>query len=449
MKAKKTHFFILGALCLMVVVNSCKKKKEEEAAKICTPPSPPTAKNNGPVGYGENLDLTADYISGGSYFWRGPNGFTSTSQNPSLVFGKGKEGDYSVTVTVDNCTSEAYHTYVTNCEIVAASDSAGVPTNSFTGGTKVDLTASSILDYKSSVVNANYSWTGPNGFVSAVQNPVISAITPAATGTYSVTATTASGHKSQEATVTIYIKPVAPTASNNSPAVGAQLDLKAQTIAGATQYDWTGPNGFTSNVQNPSIPNATRAMAGTYYVTYVLNGATSRVGKTIVSISYSSVGCSGQTSVTYKGYTYNVVEIGNQCWTTSNMKSSKTGNDSAYDHTSAVNGSIIINQGVCPDGWHIPSDSVFQVLTSLVANDGNALKATTEGSGAGAGTNTSGFSALLNLGSSTNKTAVFWSTTDLGSAVNGQYMKLYYGSPTIYLGSDLKSKKYYVRCIKD
>jgi uncharacterized protein (TIGR02145 family) len=52
-------------------------------------------------------------------------------------------------------------------------------------------------------------------------------------------------------------------------------------------------------------------------------------------------------------------------------------------------------QGICPDGWHIPTPSQFQTLKTTVGNDGNSLKQIGQGSGAGAGTNTSGFSALL------------------------------------------------------
>lgn len=33
---------------------------------------------------------------------------------------------------------------------------------------------------------------------------------------------------------------------------------------GGTIYNWTGPNGFTSNEQNPTIPNATATQAGSY-----------------------------------------------------------------------------------------------------------------------------------------------------------------------------------------
>ena len=52
-------------------------------------------------------------------------------------------------------------------------------------------------------------------------------------------------------------------------------------------------------------------------------------------------------------------------------------------------------QGICPDGWHIPTLDEFETLRAAVDGDGNSLKAIGEGTGDGTGTNTSGFSALL------------------------------------------------------
>ncbi len=64
-----------------------------------------------------------------------------------------------------------------------------------------------------------------------------------------------------------------PTALNNGPICeGGTLQLTASTVAGAT-YAWTGPNGFTSNLQNPTVQNAAAAASGTYAVT--VNGCTS------------------------------------------------------------------------------------------------------------------------------------------------------------------------------
>ena len=79
------------------------------------PLNPPTAGNNGPICEGEDLNLTASpTISGATYDWTGPNGFTSTDQNPTIEDATpAATGEYSVTVTLNGCTSEAGTTDVT------------------------------------------------------------------------------------------------------------------------------------------------------------------------------------------------------------------------------------------------------------------------------------------------------------------------------------------------
>ncbi|MCC9066615.1 T9SS type B sorting domain-containing protein [Flavobacterium piscisymbiosum] len=53
-----------------------------------------------------------------------------------------------------------------------------------------------------------------------------------------------------------------PKAESNSPVcIGKTLELKA---SGGTNYSWTGPNGFTSTDQNPTITNATTLNSGEY-----------------------------------------------------------------------------------------------------------------------------------------------------------------------------------------
>jgi PKD repeat protein len=55
--------------------------------------------------------------------------------------------------------------------------------------------------------------------------------------------------------------------SSNTPlCVGDTLKLFAPTYPNA-QYSWTGPNNFSSNVQNPQICNITSANAGLYQLT--------------------------------------------------------------------------------------------------------------------------------------------------------------------------------------
>ena len=118
-----------------------------------------------------------------------------------------------------------------------------------------------------------YSWTGPNGFTSSSQNPVVSTA-----GTYTVLATNATG----SGTATYIV-----TANNSAPdvkATGAALACAPNVIIHATSsvpgatYSWTGPNGFTSASQNPTV-----STAGTYTVTVKnpANGCTASQSATV------------------------------------------------------------------------------------------------------------------------------------------------------------------------
>lgn len=159
------------------------------------------------------------------------------------------------------------------------------------------------------VSGATYSWTGPEGFTSAQQNPTIPSATTARAGTYSVTVTV-DGLTSAPGTTTVVVHatPATPSASNGGPYLeGATIVLSTPTVPGAT-YSWTGPVGFTSAEQNPVIPGATAARAGTYSVTVTVNGCTSAAGTTTVLVSPApppAVGTGAATDVTTTGATLN------------------------------------------------------------------------------------------------------------------------------------------------
>jgi hypothetical protein len=60
--------------------------------------------------------------------------------------------------------------------------------------------------------------------------------------------------------------PVAAASSGPPAYVGGVIRLFGEPD-GMDSYSWTGPNGFSSGLQNPVIPNATLDMAGTYTLT--------------------------------------------------------------------------------------------------------------------------------------------------------------------------------------
>lgn len=73
-----------------------------------------------------------------------------------------------------------------------------------------------------------------------------------------------------------------PLVSNDGPyCVGETIHLSGNAQSGAT-YSWSGPGGWTSNQQNPTRPNSTLAMAGTYTCTIALNGQTSSTDTQVI-----------------------------------------------------------------------------------------------------------------------------------------------------------------------
>lgn len=112
-------------------------------------------------------------------------------------------------------------------------------------------------------------------------------------------------------------------------------------------------------------------------------------------------------------------------------------------------------RGLAPKGWHIPSKEEFEILEQFVNSNGNFLKAIGEGTGVGAGTNKSGFSALLagyrgnngtfyHLGSLAN----FWNSTEYNPNY-AIYLFLLDNDSSILLNDRSKGYGFSVRCIEN
>ncbi|MGA7722731.1 MAG: fibrobacter succinogenes major paralogous domain-containing protein [Ignavibacteriaceae bacterium] len=112
-------------------------------------------------------------------------------------------------------------------------------------------------------------------------------------------------------------------------------------------------------------------------------------------------------------------------------------------------------RGLAPEGWHIPTKAEFETLEAAVNEDGNALKEIGKGLGNGAGTNRSGFSALLEGLRYYNGAfydldyhTYFWSSTEYDTG-NADDLYLYHRGSRIYLDFNVKDFGFSVRCVKD
>lgn len=138
--------------------------------------------------------------------------------------------------------------------------------------------------------------------------------------TVNVTGTIDTGCNTTSPTVSLSSDPSAPPAdppiNNNSSCLGGTLNLSTSTVSSAT-YDWTGPNGFTSTSQNPSITPVTNSTAGSYTLQVTVGSCSSNITSKLVDVSSvpvlpvtaspGSLACAGSSitlSVSGSGYSY-------------------------------------------------------------------------------------------------------------------------------------------------
>ncbi|MCO5259378.1 MAG: T9SS type A sorting domain-containing protein [Crocinitomicaceae bacterium] len=229
--------------------------------------------NPGPVAFasanslslcgGDTLKLTSLPNGMTSYSWVGPNGFTSSNQNAQIDDVDGThQGTYSLTVSNGVCSSSTSLNVVVNA---SPSVSANASNTSICQGGGVNL-------YATTASATNYSWTGPNGYTSTTQNPVLSGLTTSNSGQYQIVAHNGNCTDTSFVTISVTPGPIASiSTSTTSLCAGDTLFLTSQPN-GAADYSWVGPNGFTSTSQNPQIDGVSGINQGTYTVT-VSNGS--------------------------------------------------------------------------------------------------------------------------------------------------------------------------------
>jgi len=359
-----------GTYTLTITVNGCPGAAGTTAVIVSPVPPTPVASNNSPICVGDALNLTSNLIAGATYSWTGPNGFTSTLQNPSIAVSTAPAtGTYLVSVNIAGCQGSAATTYAAvNSPPAAPVAGSNSPVCS---GNSMNLTATTIA-------GASYTWTGPNGFTSTLQNPVIASVTAATAGTYTVNAIV-SGCTGAAGTTSVIVNPTpsTPTPTSNSPiCVGVTLTFSTATVPTAT-YSWTGPNGFTSTFQNPSIAGATPSATGSYQVTVTLGSCTSAPG--IVSATINSAPATpiaGSNTPVCAGYSLNLnastIAGATYSWTGPNGFSSTLQNPtiSAAGATAAGTYTVTTNNGCAST----PATTAVVILptpaTPVASNDG-------------------------------------------------------------------------------
>ncbi len=194
------------------------------------------------------IDLT---VSGGvppyTYAWTGPNNYYNNIEDLSNLAG----GTYNVTVS-DSLGQ--YQSKSSNVPVYTPSTIIGTIGNNY----------SSISVNVSGSAPFTYSWSGPNGFTSTQKD--LSGLSTA--GQYALTVTNANGCKALKSFNLNSPIQLSSTVLKSCTSInGSSIDLTVTGGQTPYSYSWTGPNSFSSTVQDPS-----NLAPGNYTVT-VTDGA--------------------------------------------------------------------------------------------------------------------------------------------------------------------------------
>jgi hypothetical protein len=224
---------------------------------------------NAPLCAGQSIQLTASpAVNNGVYTWQGPNGFSATQQNPTL-FGVSSfnAGVYTVTLSVPGCANT-----------VSATTTIGVlDLNAVTANSNSPVcSGGQLLFTAAELPGVSYQWSGPNNIFSNARNPSFSGVSTAFSGLYNLTVSSNACNQPvfRSVFVTVNQSPQTPTItpSKNPLCQGDELKLSAAGQDANAFYAWSGPDGYSDFVQNPTIPQVTTANGGVYSVTVYLNG---------------------------------------------------------------------------------------------------------------------------------------------------------------------------------
>ncbi len=249
-----------GDYVLTATLNGC-AIRDTETITVKPLPAKPNAGSNTPLCAGSNLNLTASSTTSGiSWSWTGPTSFSSTFQNPTRTsVTTADAGNYIVSAILNGCATRDTEAVVINP--IPPTPTAGSNSPLCTGNT-LSLTASP-------VAGASYSWTGPAGFSSAIQNPSRANVQLSHAGIYNVTATvngctspagTTNVAISTGPSVSIYVNP------NDTICTGGTATFVAIPTNGGTtpQYKWYRNSNFTGTV-TPSYPVTTPINGDVFY----------------------------------------------------------------------------------------------------------------------------------------------------------------------------------------
>jgi uncharacterized protein (TIGR02145 family) len=241
---------------------------------------------------------------------------------------------------------------------------------------------------------------------------------------------------------------------------------------------------YTTDGTTPTVASTKFTIAITVSESKTLKAiAVDSTGKasTVTSAAYTIPTLNAGTgTVTFAGQTYKTVKIGTQNWMAENLNYKGTGADTVgvcYNHSAdscakygrlykwseVMAGKLSSKaipsgvQGICPTGWHVPSDTEWTTLTAFVGEATSATKLKSILGWRLPGTNAYGFNVLSAGYRSTSdnfsyagNTSWFWTATEYVYTTGSAWIRDFTDGNVYVRPKDLnKSFGISLRCMQD
>jgi gliding motility-associated-like protein len=206
--------------------------------------------------------LTAPSVTGVTYEWTGPNGFSSNQQNVTInaVNELDQQGFYTLVVTdANSCSSAPLSTLVEISSLPQAG--MAISNGPLCSGATLNLSVAEVF-------GATYSWSGPNGFISTDRTPILTNVSAAEAGLYTVRVSRNNCQTELDVNVIIDTVPNVTIIADTTIESSDELMLYA---SGGVIYQWS-PANFLSSPFSPTTIFA-GAPEGTYTLTVRIQDA--------------------------------------------------------------------------------------------------------------------------------------------------------------------------------
>ncbi len=307
---------------------------------------PPPCTSNSPLCSGQTIQLSAQAVGGAIYHWWGPNGFISNLQNPTISNATtANSGQYSLAIVVNGQPSDdTSHTVVHVYQPQANAGNDSTIMNGVTTTLHGSCTAGS--------GSYHYKWSPSSKLINdSVQNPQTVNLFSTTVFTLHVKDDTAKCQSTDNVTISIAggVLAVNAVATPSSICFGATSEIRAMGSGGAGNYtfQWTGPNGFSSTLPNPTVAPTTTS---TYQVS-ASDGYNTATGSVTVTVIPLPVAAAGENkAIPYGTYTF--------------LSGSVIGGASSYFY-SWTPAEKLINSGVQnPQTTNLTSTTVYSLTTT-------------------------------------------------------------------------------------